>query len=172
MKKKNKKRKLAAIIIMLCMCFIASVTSYADSSISNANSGYIHFSPETSIGEPSRLNPDGSFTFYFNYAVTSDRFKVTSTSIRIDTCAWLSSVYGISYDSTRAFTLTLYKALIIGSTVVGSYTGYADGIYGGLTFNGLSTSDTYFFVLGADPNFHLTAYHFEGYGNVSNMYLV
>lgn len=166
-------RKITALLIMLSICFITSMTSYADSSITNANSGYIRFSPDTSVGEPSRLNPDGSFTFTFNYAVTSDRFKVTSSTIRIDTCAHLLSAYGWTlYDSTKAFTLTLYKAHIIGATIVGSYTGYADGIYGGLTFTGLSTSDTYFFVLGADPNFHLSMYQFEGYGNVSNMYLV
>lgn len=166
------KNRTIIIFIMLSLIIITSFSSYADDTFKMADNGYIRFSPAVSVGEPSRLNPDGSFTFYFNYSVTSDRFKVTSSSIRIDTCAHLTSVYGTSYDSTMYFTVTLYKVNLIGSTVIGSYIGYADGIYGGLTFTGLSTSDTYYFIMNAQPNFHHSAYHFEGYGNVSNMYLV
>jgi len=73
-------------------------------------------------------------------------------------------------DSSKMFRLTLYRKYLIGETVVGSYVGCANGIYGGKTFSNLSQNATYCFVLDpVDDNFDMTGYYFTGYGNVTNV---
>lgn len=119
------------------------------------------------------MESDGSFEFTFHVSCPSDTFVANDTSIRIDTCAkiyHMSNPSDIYTDSTKAFKLTLYKKQLIGTPEIGSYIGYADNIYGGKTFTGLTVGATYYFIIEpVDSSFSQTGYYFTGYGNVTNV---
>ena len=149
------------------VCFVLVLVFSLMTCVSAEDQNYVRFT------RLARMESDGSFEFTFHYSCPSAKFTANDTSIRIDTCAKIyhmrdsSNVYT---DSSKAFKLTLYKKNLIGTPEVGSYIGYADDIYGGKTFTGLTVGATYFFTLDpVDFDFDQTGYYFTGYGKVTNV---
>lgn len=154
---------LSAVFMILAYCPVAFATN--DSEVPG-DSGYITFTTPTT-----RMESNGDFTFKFCYALTSDSFRANSTSITIETEAYIyhRETQEITTDSSKKFHLILYHDGIL-DKAVGGYYGYADGIYGGLTFNNLKKGDKYYFILYPDDgNMSLGPYMFTGSGKVSGV---
>ena len=161
------KRHITCIISFLMVLVFVMAIGVGATETPAEDHNYVRFLPLT------RMDSDGSFTFDFHYSCPSDKFTANSTSISINTCAkiyHMSDPSNVFTDSSQAFELILYKQNLIGTTEVGRYTGYADGIYGGRTFSGLTVGATYYFIMNpVDVNFDMTGDYFTGYGDVSNI---
>lgn len=159
------KKIISLILSLIFILTLGCSTVFATDSSSEIDEfNYIRFNPTDT-----RIASDGSFDFRFSYNLRSDTFIANSTSISINTCAHLSRLGTgeITTSRTHQFCVVLKHDGIVDKEV-GRYYGYADGVYGGLTFTNIKKGDKYYFTMSpTDGNFHLGAYYFEGYGDVS-----
>lgn len=159
------KKAFAIILSVLLVMSITGSTAFATDIESEQDPNeYIHFTQSNT-----RMASDGSFDFKFSNLLTSDRFTANSTYISINTRVWLYRQDNgeTSTDNSSEFCLVLYHNGIF-DTEVGRYYGYANNIYGGLTFNNIKKGDKYYFTLSpTNGNFHLGPYYFQGSGDVS-----
>lgn len=159
-------RLTATVLSVLLVAVVGCPIAFASDKSNSDQSGYITFD-----SEDERMASNGKFTFEFCYNLKSDRFRANGTSIRIDTSAYIYNrdTKQTSTDSSKKFHLALYHDGIF-DTYVGGYYGYADGVYGGLTFNNLEAGDKYYFVLYPDdPNMSRGPYMFTGSGQVTGV---
>lgn len=159
------KKAIALILSFIFMLTLGCSTAFAVDFTSEVNDlDYIRFNPIDA-----RIASDGAFDFRFSYNLRSDTFIANSTSISINTCAYLLRLDTgeISTSRTHQFCVVLKHDGIVDKEV-GRYYGYADGVYGGLTFTNIKKGDKYYFTMSpTDGNFHLGPYYFKGYGDVS-----
>lgn len=120
-----------------------------------------------------RMDADGSFEFHFQDWVESDHFIADGTSITITTTArmyvYIDDYY---FDSDKyIYRLTLCKK---NGREIGYYDGCGDGNPVSETFRvGIKKGEEYYFKLKAmEPHIDLTAYHFEGTGQVSDVTVI
>lgn len=114
------------------------------------------------VSGDSKMQSDGSFTFYMRNYIHSEYFTANSSSVTIYTCAniYKESTYSSYTDPNVSFTLRFYA----NGSLSGSYTGYADGIYGGLTFN-VNQYDSCYFTITVNSTLPNSCY-LNGYGKV------
>lgn len=153
--------RISMFVLLICLCgsiFVSAV---------GVSDNYIEFNNPNS-----RIDDDGSFEFQFYFSCPSDRFVANSSRITIQTRAMVQRQDIGIVTSDDLFTLTLYKKNVIGTTEIGQYTGCADNVYGGKTFN-VTEGETYYFQLDpADPNFQMTGKRFVGTGNITNVSVI
>ena len=130
----------------------------------------------TFISSPARINFDGYFEFQVRINIFhSDRFTVDSDSVTIATSALVYNDATGEYttDDFVRFEVCLHDQTRAGA-VVGRYIGYANGIYGGVTFSNLNTSHIYYISMHVYPQdyFTSTGKCLSGYGNIYSITLV
>lgn len=153
---KQLKRIISAVLCMalvLCLPVGASAASFDD------NADYIRFVPGNE-----RLTAAGHFTFNIGQWVETAVFTANSSSLRIDTCAQIKDGTEYHTDSDVKFTVTLYKAA--NGQEIGSYTGNADGIYGGRSFTVVKGAKYYIKVAVKSGSLYGTE-KLNGYGDVT-----
>ena len=156
------KKILALILIISLLSGVLSVSTFA--SDNNSSDTADNFEHICFLEDDNRIYSNGYFEFTIRWGVTSDTFTANSSSITIQTCAWIYDSYDHSTynDSSKRFQLTLYKA---NGTYIGSYIGYANSVYGGLSFSVTNGASYYFKIstLDALPD----NCYVDGYGYVS-----
>ena len=130
----------------------------------------------TFTSSPARINIDSFFEFQLRMNIFhSDRFKVDSDSVTIATSALVYNNLTETYetDDFVEFEVRLHDQTRAGA-VVGYYIGYADGIYGGVTFTNLNTDHIYYLSMHVYPQdyFASTGNCLDGYGNIYSITLV
>ena len=117
--------------------------------------GYFEF-----VAGQERMSSNGSFVFDFRVNLLSDEFTANGSSLTVVTQAWVSNtdVFADNRipDGSVSFTVKLCKKTIVGGVTVGSYTAYANGVRGGLTFNNIEQGATYYLQLTAESGFEHT----------------
>lgn len=147
------------ISVALCMALLLCLPLSASAATFDDTEEYIRF-----VSGNERLTGSGDFTFNISQWVKTDVFTANSSTLRIDTCAQIKDGTATHTDSSVKFTMTLYKAS--NNQVVGSYTGMADGIYGGKSF-AVVKGAKYYIKISVESGSLYGTEKLNGYGNVS-----
>lgn len=121
------------------------------------------------VSSKSRMDSDGTFTYRFNYRLTSDSFVANSSSFTIDLGAYL--FYGntstdIITDSSKIDSYGQYKLILYkGSTLVNTYT-LSTSSNDTITVSATKGS-TYYFVL--EKKTENLQYYIKGSGTVTGV---
>ena len=152
-----------AVSLLLCLAVILCIPMNAFATGASDPDEYIEFVP----GE-ARMSSDGSFTFNIRQYVTSGAFIANSSSIQINTRAYISRGGSTYTDSSVSFILTLYNS---SGSEVGSYRGYADGVYGGRSFS-VTSGQRYYFRITVNTSSLGSSEYLNGSGRVSPVTVV
>ena len=141
------------MVLLLCLPLGASAAKFDDTD------EYIRF-----VSGSERLTEKGHFEFNIRQWVKTDVFTADSTTLRIDTFAQIKDGTATHTDASVKFTMTLYKAA--NDEVAGSYTGKADGIYGGKSFTVVKGAK-YYIKISVESGSLYDSERLNGYGNVT-----
>lgn len=151
---------LVLVIIMLfstsCLVF-AGETEEFDNTVTEEEWAINHANnPLNIVPSKERINSKGNFTFDFSYALTSDQFKLTSTSTTISCDSYTDPGAPKQY-----FDLVLYEKIGTGSYKQKATARYDIG-YDTNKFSNLSPNNSYYFEMRSPGSF------ISGNGSITN----
>lgn len=158
------KKILLSCFLTLILSFSMGMSVFASTNDTTVNlpkttaKEHITFDPQT------RINSDGTFSFYIHSQLNSSAFKVSSSDVTLKAFAYLNNSQDEWLpDQTCAYTVKMVKSSWFGSTLISL--NCVTGTQSSGSTNNASTSDKYVLVVTKSGG---EGYYLDGNGSISN----
>lgn len=157
------KKLILALLMSFILVFSMSISVLA-SAPDNEDSVGIDPKEHITFGPQTRINSDGTFTFYIHSQLNSNDFKVSASDVTLTSFAYLNDIQDnwIS-NQTCAYTVKMVKSGLWGNTLISL--SCVTGSQSSGSTNSATTSDKYSLVISKSGG---EGYYLDGKGTVSN----